>query len=123
MNSIPPVVLRKLARDGHFWFELAAHPMFKIARETVPHINSQDRALRAARSHVINTEVLRTVGKNRALFKTLTAKLALLTNPRTPPTVSLTYVSELTKRDAEMLLRKSTVHAELRQFLRERLNR
>ena len=123
ISNIPPVVLRKLARDGHFWFELASHPMFKIARETVPHINSQDRALRAARNHVINTDVLRSVGKNRALFKTMTAKLALLTNPRTPPTVSLSYIGELSRREVEMLLRKSTVHAELRQYLRERINR
>jgi len=123
MATIPPVVLRKLARDGHFWLELASHPMFKIARETIVHINSEDRAVRIARHHGVNQDVLRAVGKNRALFKTLTSKVALLTNPRTPPTVSLGYVNDLSRRDVEMLLRKSTVHAELRQYLRQRLNR
>ncbi len=120
-TSIPAVVLRKLARDGHFWFELSMHPMFKIARETIHHINSPDRALRIAHNHGTNQDVLRTIGKNRGLFNTRTAKLALLTNPRTPPTVSFNYLLDLSQQDKESLLRRSTVHPEIRQQLRDRL--
>jgi len=118
--NIPVVVLRKLARDGHFWYELSTHPLFKIARETVTHINSPDRALRVANNHVVNQDVLREVGRNRGLFATRTAKLALLSNPRTPPAVSLDYLSDLTRQDQDQLLRRSTVHPELRRRLLER---
>jgi len=118
--NIPAVVLRKLARDGHFWYELAAHPLFKIARETVRHINGPDRALRIANNHVVNQDVLREVGRHRGLFGTRTAKLALLSNPRTPPAVSLDYLPDLSRQDKEQLLRRSTVHPELRRRLLER---
>jgi len=123
LGSIPPVVLRKLARDGHYWYDLAMHPMFKIARETISHINTPARALRIANCHVANQDVLRAVGRNRSYFNTLPAKTALLTNPRTPPMVSLDYIVDLGKPEIERLLRKSTIHPELRMQLRSRLNR
>ena len=117
--NVPAVVLRKLARDGHFWYELAAHPLYKIARETVRHINGPDRALRIANNHVVNQDVLREVGRQRGLFGTRPARLALLSNPRTPPAVSLDYLSDLSRQDKEQLLRRSTVHPELRRRLVE----
>ena len=121
LTSVPPVVLRKLARDGHFWYDLSMHPMFKIARETIRHINSPDRALRLAKNHVVNQDVLRSVGKQRSLFRALPAKIALLRNPRTPPMVSISYISDLTRNDIASLLRGSTLHPELRLQLRNRL--
>ena len=119
--DIPAVVLRKLARDGHFWFELSMHPLYKIARETVRHVNSPDRALRVANNHVVNQDVLREIGRTRGLFATRTARLALLSNPRTPPAVSLDYLPDLTRHDEEQLLRRATVHPELRRRLLERV--
>ncbi|MBP2681413.1 MAG: hypothetical protein H6Q78_1276, partial [Candidatus Krumholzibacteriota bacterium] len=118
--NIPVVVLRKLARDGHFWYELSTHPLFKIARETVRHINSPDRALRIANNHVVNQDVLREVGRMRGLFSTRSARLALLSNPRTPPAVSLDYLPDLGRQDKDQLLRRSTVHPELRRRLLDR---
>lgn len=123
LANIPPVVLRKLARDGHYWYDLSMHPMFKIARETITHINTPARALRIANCHGANQDVLRAVGRNRAFFNTLPAKTALLTNPRTPPTVSLNYIVDFGRTEIERLLRKSTIHPELRMQLRSRLNR
>ena len=117
--NIPAVVLRKLARDGHFWYELAAHPLFKIARETVRHINGPDRALRIANNHAVNQDVLREVGRHRGLFATRPARLALLSNPRTPPAVSFDYLPDLGRMDKEQLLRRATVHPELRRRLIE----
>jgi hypothetical protein len=117
--NVPAVVLRKLARDGHFWYELAAHPLYKIARETVRHINGPDRALRIANNHVVNQDVLREVGRQRGLFGTRPARLALLSNPRTPPAVSLDYLADLNRQDREQLLRRSTIHPELRRRLAE----
>ena len=121
LTSIPPVVLRKLARDGHYWHELSMHPMFKIARDTIPHINSPGRAVRIANNHAVNQDVIRAIGKNRSLYNTLPAKIALLSNPRTPPPVSLAYLVDLTRGDVEQLLRKSTVHPETRAHLQRRL--
>jgi hypothetical protein len=120
-SGIPPVVLRKLARDGHFWLELSTHPRFKIARETIPYINSRDRAMLVASRKNVNQDVLRAVGKNKQLFSTQSARLALLSNPRTPPAVSLEYLPDLARTDIEMLMRKSTIHPEFRQSLYARL--
>jgi hypothetical protein len=113
LTSIPAVVLRKLARDGHYWFDLAMHPMYKIARETIPHINTADRALRVAKNHVVNQDVLRVVGKRRSLFPSAPAKVALLTNPRTPPAVSIPYITDLSMSEITTLLRKGGLHPEL----------
>ena len=122
LTAIPAVVLRKLARDGHYWYELAMHPMFKIARETVRHINTPDRAVRIAGNHVASPDVLREIGRKRSLFGTLPARVTLLSNPRTPPTISMGYIMDLGRTEVEALLRKSTVHPELRLQLRRRLN-
>jgi hypothetical protein len=121
LTSVPPVVLRKLARDGHYWYDLSMHPMFKIARETIRHINSPDRALQIAKNRVVNQDVLRAIGKNRSLFNTMPAKIALLSNPRTPPTISLAYLSDLSRSDMQSLLRAGSVHPEVRIQLRNRL--
>ena len=120
-DGIPRVVLRRLARDGHFWHLLATHPTTRIARETVPHIRTPERALRVARDHRVNPEVLGAIGRRRALFPRLAARLELLSNPHTPPAVSLEYVRDLTRADLERLLRRATLHPELRATLRRRL--
>jgi hypothetical protein len=117
-DGIPLVVLRKLARDGHFWHLLITHPIAKIARETVTHVSTKDRALQIANNHRVNSEVLRGLGRKRELFSALPAKMALLSNPQTPIAVSMNYVSDLTLQDVEALLRRSTVHPELRNQLR-----
>lgn len=117
-DGIPLVVLRKLARDGHFWHVLITHPIAKVARETVAHASTKDRALQVANNHRVNSEVLRGLGRKRELFSALPAKIALLSNPQTPIAVSMNYVSDLTLQDVESLLRRSTVHPELRNQLR-----
>ena len=122
-DEIPLVILRKLARDGHFWDLLAMHPIVKIAKETVTHISTRDRAMVVASNHRVNQEVLRDVGKRRALFPTLLAKLTLLGNPRTPPGVSMEYLPDLGRNDIERLLRQPIVHPELRTMLRKQFNR
>jgi hypothetical protein len=117
-DGIPLVVLRRLARDGHFWSVLVAHAIAKIARETVPHVSTRDRALAVANNHRVNPEVLRGLGRKRDLFSTQGAKMALLANPQTPVAVSMGYFADLTPADVEALLRRSTVHPELRTQLR-----
>jgi hypothetical protein len=119
-DGIPLVVLRRLARDGHFWSRLVVHPIAKIARETVPHVSTRDRALAVANNHRVNPEVLRGLGRKRDLFSTFGARMALLANPQTPVAVSMTYFADLTTADVETLLRRSTVHPELRAQLRIR---
>jgi hypothetical protein len=117
-DGIPLVVLRRLARDGHFWSVLVTHPVAKIARETVPHVSTRDRALAVANQHRANPEVLRGLGRKRDLFSTHTARMALLSNPQTPVAVSMGYFADLTLADVEALLRRATVHPELRVQLR-----
>jgi len=119
-DGVPLVVLRKLARDGHFWDTLVAHPIAKIARETVPHASTRDRALLVAGNHRVNPEVLRGLGRKRDLFASPNARTALLSNPQTPVAVSMNYLSDLSLKDVEALLRRSTVHPEFRNMLRTR---
>ena len=119
-DAIPLVVLRRLARDGHFWNTLTSHPIAKIARETVPHVSTRDRALAVANNHRVNPEVLRGLGRKRDLFATHSARMALLANPQTPVAVSMAYFADLNAADVEALLRRSTVHPELRTQLRIR---
>jgi hypothetical protein len=121
-DDIPLVILRKLARDGHFWELLAMHPIVKIAKETVPHVCTRERATVIACNHRVNQEVLREVGRRHSLFPTLRSKLTLLGNPRTPPGISLEYLTDLGKRDIERLLRQPGIHPELRTMLRNQFN-
>jgi hypothetical protein len=117
-DGIPLMVLRRLARDGHFWSVLVAHPIAKIARETVPHASTRDRALVVANNHRANPEVLRGLGRKRDLYSTHGARMALLANPQTPVAVSMGYLADLSMADVEALLRRATVHPELRTQLR-----
>jgi hypothetical protein len=119
-DGIPLVVLRKIARDGHYWNVLVTHPIAKIAREVVPHVSTRDRALVIANNHRVNAEVLRGLGRRRELFNAFPARMALLTNPQTPVAVSMNYLSDLSLRDVEALLRRATLHPELRHILRSR---
>lgn len=119
-DGIPLVVLRKIARDGHYWHTLLAHPVAKIAREIVPHVATKDRALAVANNHRVNPEVLRGLGRKRELFSTFPARMALLSNPQTPVAISMNYLSDLTLKDVEALLRRATLHPELRHILRSR---
>jgi hypothetical protein len=121
-EGVPLVILRKLARDGHFWELLAMHPIVKIAKETVPHIGTRERATVIACNHRVNQEVLRAIGLRRSLFTSLRAKLTLLGNPRTPPGVSMEYLTDLNKKDIERLLRQPGIHPELRTMLRNQFN-
>lgn len=119
-DGIPLVVLRKIARDGHYWHTLITHPIAKIAREVVPHVATRDRAVVTAHNHRVNPEVLRLLGRRRELFAGFNARMALLTNPQTPVAVSMNYLSDLSLQDVEALLRRSTLHPELRHILRSR---
>jgi hypothetical protein len=121
-DDVPMVILRKLARDGHFWELLSMHPIVKIAKETVPHVSTRERATVIACNHRVNQEVLRALGKRHSLFPTLRAKLTLLGNPRTPPGVSIEYLSDLSKKDIERLLRQPGIHPELRTMLRNQFS-
>ena len=119
-DGIPLVVLRKIARDGHYWHVLLSHPIAKIAREIVPHVSTRDRALVAANNHRVNPEVLRGLGRKRELFSAFPARMALLSNPQTPVAISMNYLSDLSMQDVEALLRRATLHPELRHILRSR---
>lgn len=122
-EGIPLVILRKLARDGHHWDLLAMHPIVKIAKETIPHIGTPDRAYRVVKNQRVNQEVIRAIGKRRSLFSGLNAKLALLSNPRTPLGIALEYLPDLGKPDVEALLRRDGIHPELRAMLRNQFIR
>ena len=99
------------------------HPIVKIAKETIQHIGTRDRAMTIASNHRVNQEVLRAIGKRHSMFSTMRARMTLLGNPRTPPGISMEYLADFGKGDIERLLRRPGIHPELRTMLRNQYNR
>lgn len=63
----------------------------------------------AARSRSISDEVLRKITKKREWMKNYGIILALVTNPKTPPGISVPLVSELKTRDLALLEKNRNV--------------
>jgi len=62
-----------------------------------------------ARSRSISDEALRKITKKREWMKNYNIKLALVTNPKTPPGISVGLVSELKNKDLSLLEKNRNV--------------
>lgn len=62
-----------------------------------------------ARSRSVPEETLRRISKNREWMKNYAVVLALVTNPKTPPGISVTLVSNLKTRDLVILEKNKNV--------------
>lgn len=68
-----------------------------------------------ARSRSVPDETLRKISKNREWMKKYAIILALVTNPKTPPGISITFVSNLKIRDLTILEKNKNVSEVVRQ--------
>jgi len=62
-----------------------------------------------AQSRNVHDEVLRTIARNREWVRNYQVKLALVTNPKTPPSAAVTFVNHLQEKDLRNLMRSKDV--------------
>ncbi len=70
---------------------------------------TESEAEMIARSRHVPEEVLRKISKNREWMKSYSVTLALVTNPKTPPGISVTFISNLKTRDLKLLEKNKNV--------------
>lgn len=74
---------------------------------------TENEALNAAGNRNLAMDVLREISANREFMRKYPVKVALVNNPRTPPSVAVPIVSQLQKRDLEALARNRNVSSVL----------
>jgi len=86
-----------------------------------PRINDHDVGL-IARMRNVSDEVLRQIARNREWAKSYSIVVALVTNPRTPQSVSSNFISRLTNRDLKELGRSRDVPELIRRMAKRTLD-
>ncbi len=74
---------------------------------------TDNEAFSAAGNRNLGMDVLREIAANREFMRKYPVKVALVNNPRTPPSVAVPIVSQLQKRDLEQLSRNRNVSSVL----------
>ncbi|GDX82794.1 hypothetical protein LBMAG42_46050 [Deltaproteobacteria bacterium] len=74
---------------------------------------TDNEAANAAGNRNLAMDVLREISANREFMRKYPIKVALVNNPRTPPSVAVPLVSQLQKRDLEALSRNRNVSSVL----------
>ncbi|MSQ02869.1 MAG: hypothetical protein EXR71_13415 [Myxococcales bacterium] len=74
---------------------------------------TENEALHAAGNRNLAMDVLREIAANREFMRKYPVKVALVNNPRTPPSVAVPLVAQLQKRDLEGLARNRNVSSVL----------
>ena len=74
---------------------------------------TDNEAFSAAGNRNLGMDVLREIAANREFMRKYPIKVALVNNPRTPPSVAVPIVSQLQKRDLEKLSRNRNVSSVL----------
>jgi hypothetical protein len=74
---------------------------------------TDNEALNAAGNRNLGMDVLRELASNREFMRKYPIKVALVNNPRTPPSVAVPIVSQLQKHDLEQLSRNRNVSSVL----------
>lgn len=74
-----------------------------------------------AKSRSVSDEALRKISKKREWIKNYNILLALMTNPKTPPAISLPLVSELKTRDLALLCKNKNISEGVRSTAKKLL--
>jgi len=74
-----------------------------------------------ARSRSVHEEALRIISKNREWLRNYMIVLALVTNPKTPPGIALTMVSDLKIKDLALLEKNKNIAEALRSAAKKML--
>jgi hypothetical protein len=79
-----------------------------IAAITNPKV-TENEVVAVAQSRNVHDEVLRIVSRNREWTRSYPVKLALVTNPRCPPTEAMKFVNHLQEKDLRSIMRSRDV--------------
>jgi hypothetical protein len=114
-STVPLAIQRRIARKGHFLRHFVCHPVDPIALECLPHLLKLENVAPYVSIFSINSRVIIELSRDRRLFQTEEARMALASNPKTPASVVVQYISFL-RRDN---LRRLSESHEGNQFARQ----
>jgi hypothetical protein len=123
LREVPLPIQRKLARDGRLLSTFVCHPNERIARETIPHLLRLDDITRYLRIITIHRAVIVELAKRRRLFKGDVPKLALLSNPRTPPVAARPFIGLLSDDQLRVLSTNRQINPDVRKLIGQHLAR
>jgi serine/threonine protein kinase len=123
LRDIPLPIQRKLARDGRLLTTFISHPNERIARETIPHLLKVDDIVRFLRVVTIHRVVLIELSKRRRLFRSDVARIALLTNPRTPPGIARPFLGLLSIEQLKVMSNNRQMNPDVRKLVLQALAR
>jgi len=84
---------------------------------------TENEAIGIARNRNVCADVLRAVARNKELFKLYAVKLALVTNPKCPASVSLPIVSQLMPHDLKTLASNRNVPSVIASTAKQSMNK
>jgi hypothetical protein len=68
-----------------------------------------------ASSRAVRDDLLRSIARNKKFMKSYQVKLALVENPKTPPSISLSLLSQLRENDLKRLAKSRSVSSAVQQ--------
>jgi len=84
-------------------------------------LTSESDVVAYAGSALTNEDILRTIAESREWSKSIRVKLLLVTNPRTPPAVSMRFLGHLPVADLNQLARNRNISMIIRREARRRV--
>ena len=84
-------------------------------------LTSESDVVAYAGSALTNEDILRTIAESREWSKSIRVKLLLVSNPRTPPAVSMRFLGHLPVADLNQLARNRNISMIIRREARRRV--
>jgi hypothetical protein len=120
---VPLPVQRRLARRGHFLSRFICHPIDGIALECLSYLVARENVIEFVKSPNINARLLAELAKEKRLFQRDDARLALVSNPRTPANVVLQHIPLLRGYQLRELQRSRDANSVARAYAQRQLTR
>lgn len=123
LRDVPLPVQRKLARGGYFLAYFVCHPNERVAMETVPHLLKREEVVSILKLAKIHRSVLLQLVREERFFRKEEARLALLSNPKTPAFVARKFLPFLARAQLKLLAQSKQISAEVRQLAAQYLKK
>lgn len=116
LRDVPLPIQRRLARAGHFLSYFVCHPNERVALETVPHFLKREDIVGVLKLAKIHRAVLLQLVREERFFRKEEARVALLSNPKTPAFVARKYIAFLARAQLKAMSTNKQIGAEVRQL-------
>ncbi len=116
LRDVPLPIQRRLARAGHFLSYFVCHPNERVALETVPHFLKREEIVGVLKLPKIHRAVLLQLVREERFFRKEEARIALLSNPKTPAFVARKYLAFLARAQLKAMSTNKAIGAEVRQL-------